>query len=165
MFSCNGAVLNTSTPLALAGYGDGLLHEEDPLTRAQAAQLLYRLLTKESRETLYRTDNNFTDVAPTAWYNEAVSTIANAGIAVGYGESYHPDDNLTWAQLLTILSRFVEQESNIVLERISVTDHWAYNSIKTAVYHGWIEDTPTFEPDRPITRGEAVSIINTALGH
>lgn len=157
--------MDTSTPLALAGYGDGLLHEEDPLTRAQAAQLLYRLLTKESRETLYRTDNNFNDVAPTAWYNESVSTIANAGIVVGYGESYHPDNNLTWAQLLTILSRFVEQGSNIVLERINVADHWAYNSIKTAVYHGWIEDTAVFEPDKPITRGEAVSIINTALGH
>lgn len=165
VFSCNVAVLDTSTPLALAGYGDGLLHEEDPLTRAQAAQLLYRLLTKESRETLYRTGNNFNDVAPTAWYNEAVSTIANAGIVVGYGESYHPDDHLTWAQLLTILSRFVEQESNIVLERISAADHWAYSSIKTAVYHGWIEDTATFEPDKPIKRGEAVNIINTALGH
>ena len=144
VFSCNGAILDTSVPLALAGYGDGLLHEEDPLTRAQAAQLLYRLLTKESRETLYRTDNGFNDVAPTAWYNEAVSTIANAGIVVGYGESYHPDDNLTWAQLLTILSRFVEQESDIALERISAANHWAYHSIKTAVYHGWIEDTAAF---------------------
>lgn len=163
--SCNGAILDTSTPLALAGYGDGLLHEEDPLTRAQAAQLLYRLLTKESRETLYCTDNSFNDVVSTAWYNEAVSTIANAGIVVGYGESYHPDDYLTWAQLLIILSRFVEQESDIVLERISVADHWAYHSIKTAVYHGWIEDTASFEPNKPITRGEAVSIINTALGH
>lgn len=41
---CNGAVIDASRTVVLLGYGDSLLHEDDPLTRAQLATIVYRLL-------------------------------------------------------------------------------------------------------------------------
>ena len=41
------------------------------------------------------------------------------------------------------------------------TGHWAYSNIVTAVAYGWIDNATEIDPDRPITRGEAVEIVNS----
>lgn len=48
MLKCGDAVIDTSRSVVLAGYGDGLLHKDDPLTRAQLSTIIYRLLSKET---------------------------------------------------------------------------------------------------------------------
>lgn len=160
---CGNAVVDTSRSVVLAGYGDGLLHEEDPLTRAQAAQIIYRLLTAESVERLYSTENAFIDCPATAWYNEAVSTIANAGIVIGCGNGFYcPNDNLTWAQALTILTRFTAvQECNL---QYIAYDGWALQAVETAAALGWIEDSVSLDVNAVITRGDFVELFNGVLG-
>ncbi len=54
----------------------------------------------------------FTDVAADAWYTPYVNAIGMAGIVNGVGDGmYDPDGTVTWAQIITILTRFVESES------------------------------------------------------
>lgn len=162
MLICGEAVIDTSRSVVLAGYGDGLLHEDDPLTRAQAAQIIYRLLTAESVEWIYTLKNTFVDCSATAWYNEAVSTIANAGIVVGCGNDlYCPNGLLTWAQALTILTRFTEIQK-YDLHYISY-DGWALQAVETAVALGWIEDSASLNVDAIITRGDFVDLFNGVL--
>lgn len=157
--SCGGAALDTSGRAFLAGYGDGVIGEDDPVTRAQIAQIIYRLMTDESREALQTTENSFEDVPAEAWYNLAVSTIARAGIVVGTGDGFHPEGYITRAQLITIMARFIapaEQESSYA----DVTGHWAESFIGTAEAAGWLTGGGDLRPNEYISRREVVEFIN-----
>lgn len=160
---CNNAVIDTSRSVVLLGYGDGSLHENDPLTRAQLATIVYRLLDDDSIA-VYDTDGaaQFKDVAADAWYYRYVQTINRAGIVLGVGEgTYAPNGLVTWAQTITILSRFVEQQ-DYELQHIQY-DGWALDAVQTAVALGWIEDSAEFNPDAIISRGQLVDLVNSVL--
>lgn len=160
---CNNAVIDTSRSVVLLGYGDGSLHENDPLTRAQLATIVYRLLDDDSIAQ-YDTDGaaQFKDVAADAWYYRYVQTINRAGIVLGVGEgNYAPNGLVTWAQTITILSRFVEAH-DYQLQHIQY-DGWALDAVQTAVALGWITDSADFDPDAIISRGELVQLINSVL--
>ena len=49
-------------------------------------------MTDEYRETCWSTSSGFTDVAVGNWYNNAISTTANAGWVSGYPDgTFRPD--------------------------------------------------------------------------
>lgn len=161
--TCNNAVIDTSRSVVLLGYGDGALHEDDPLTRAQLATIVYRLLDDDSIAQ-YDTDGaaQFMDVAADAWYYRYVQTINRAGIVLGVGEgNYAPNGLVTWAQTITILSRFVERQ-DYELQHIQY-DGWALDAVQTAVALGWITDSAEFNPDAIISRGALVQLVNSVL--
>lgn len=161
--TCGAAVIDTSRSVVLAGYGDGKLHEEDPMTRAQLATIIYRLLTDESIFYYEKGRPLFVDVSADVWYSQAVTTIGHAGIVSGVGGGrYDPDGLVTWVQAITVLSRFVEPQE-CELKHITYTG-WARPFIETAVSLGWIEDNHEFVPDALIKRGELVSLFNSVLG-
>ena len=161
---CNNAVIDTSRSAKLQGYGDGLLHEDDSLSRAQMATIVYRLLDDESVAALSVPSSSFTDVDASAWYAPFVLALADAGVVGGTGNGYFaPDSPTTWVQLLTVLGRFVERQE-CALQHIRY-DGWAKPAIETAVVLGWIEDSAEIVPDDVITRGEAVELINMVLKH
>lgn len=160
--SCGMAVIDCSRSAKLQGYGDGLLHEDDPLSRAQMATIVYRLLDDESVAVLSVPSRSFTDVDASAWYAPFVLALADAGVVGGTGNGYFtPDSPTTWAQLLTVLGRFVEPQE-CALQHIRY-DGWAKPAFETAVALGWIEDSAEIVPDDVITRGEAVDLINMVL--
>lgn len=162
VFACGNAVIDVSRSVVLEGYSDGLLHLEDSLTRAQMATIIYRLLDADTLARYDRATSNFTDVSPTAWYSRYVSTIANAGIVSGIGNGcYNPEGKLTWAHILTVLSRFVEPKT-YTLQNIQYSG-WALQSVQTAVALGWIGDYANFNPDAVITRGEFQQLVNGVL--
>lgn len=159
---CNDAVIDTSRTVVLLGYGDGLLHEDDPLTRAQLATIIFRLLDDESIAKYSNAGLAFADVAADAWYAPYVRVIQAAGIVNGVGDGkYDPEGLLTWGQALTILSRFVEPQE-YTLQHIQYSG-WALQSIKTTVANGWIRDSVAFNPDAVISRGQLEQLINGVL--
>ena len=159
LLSCGVAVLDTSRTAYLLGYGDGALGEDKSMTRAQMAQILYRLLTDESRTKLYCETNDFSDVSNEAWYNAAVSTLNHAGIVQGYNGCYRPEANLTRAEFLTIITRFASAQKG-TSNFSDIGGHWAEENINIAVSMGWIPDGLFFLPDEPITRIEAINLLN-----
>lgn len=160
--SCGGAAIDTSKKVVLLGYGDGDPHENDPLTRAQLATIIYRLLDDESIALYSNTDLAFTDVTADAWYAPFVQTINCAGIVYGVGDGhYAPEGLVSWAQIVTVLSRFVEPQE-YELQYISYNG-WAQEAVQTAVALGWIEDSADFSPDTMISRGELVQLVNGVL--
>ena len=159
---CGDAVIDTSRSVILEGYDDGLLHLEDGLTRAQFATILYRLLDADTIEKYDSSDTVFNDVAPDSWYCRTVTTIANAGIVGGTGNgNYNPDAPLTWAHIITVLSRFVAPQECEV-QNIQY-DGWAADAVETAVALGWITDHAGFDPDANISRGELAYLVNAVL--
>jgi len=159
---CNGAVIDTSRTVVLLGYGDGLIHENDPLTRAQLATIIYRLLDDESIAKYSNAELAFVDVAADAWYAPFVQTINGAGIVQGVGGGkYSPESYVTWSQIVTILTRFVEPQE-YPLQHIQYQG-WAQEAIQTAVANGWIADRADFTPDAIISRGQLEQLINNVL--
>lgn len=159
---CGNAVLDTSRSVVLQGYGDGLLHLEDSLTRAQMATILYRLLDEKSIAAYETAEAAFTDVPADMWCSRYVSTIAKAGIVAGVGNgSFYPNGKLTWAQILTVLSHFTEPKA-CALQHIQY-DGWAVEAVQTAVALGWIEDSADFDPNAIISRGDFAKLVNGVL--
>ena len=159
---CGNAVLDTSRSVVLQGYGDGLLHLEDSLTRAQMATILYRLLDEKSIAAYETAEAAFTDVPADMWCSRYVSAIAKAGIVAGVGNgSFYPNGKLTWAQILTVLSRFTESKA-CALQNIQY-DGWAVEAVQTAVALGWIEDSADFDPNAIISRGDFAKLVNGVL--
>lgn len=159
---CGNAVIDLSRSVVLQGYGDGLLHLEDSLTRAQMATILYRLLDEKSIAAYETAEAAFTDVPADMWCSRYVSAIAKAGIVAGVGNGcFYPNDKLTWAQILTVLSRFTEPKS-CALQHIQY-DGWAVEAVQTAVALGWIEDSADFAPNATISRGEFMQLVNGVL--
>lgn len=159
---CGEARIDTSRTIVLLGYGDGQAHEEEPLTRAQMAAIVYRLLDDDTIARYSEEDSSFADIAPGAWYAPFVQTIYSAGIVNGVGGgNYNPDGLVTWAQIIVVLSRFVEPQ-DYDLQYIQY-DGWAQEAIQTAAAYGWIEDSVDFEPDAVISRGELVQLVNGVM--
>lgn len=151
----------------IAGFGDGLVHGDENMTRAQVATVFYRLLNDETRARYSTSVNNFTDVSSSAWYNTAVSTLSNMGIVAGYGNGeFGPDDSITRAQFATICARIGELEANGTNHFVDVpSDFWAYDFINAAADQGWVAGYGNgyFGPNDTITRSQVVVILNRVL--
>ena len=151
----------------IIGYEDGTVRPEKNITRAEVTTIFFRLLTDESRAYYWSTVNGYSDVSADAWYNNAVSTMNNAGIVTGYPDgSFRPDATITRAEFATIAARFSEVVYNGGNSFTDVPEnHWAVRYIALAEYLGWINGYPdgTFRPDQAITRAEAMTLINRVL--
>ena len=84
----------------------------------------------------------------------------------GYADgTFRPDDPITRAEFVTILTRFPHNDIGTEHTFADVPEtHWAYNAVQTAAAQGWISAADNFRPDDSITRAEAVTMLNRVLG-
>ena len=181
---------NGSSDLQIRGVvrGDnaGRLKQDAPLTRAEGAVLMARLLDLQPAER-----PGYSDVSPDAWYHEEVSAAAAAGLFAADGR-FLPDQAMTRAEFTVLLARAlsfigwldIPAEGNLsgtgLMDAESVPS-WAAGAYQalfacnpgiapvtekpTGAYY-W-EDAPVLgdyaEPENPITRGEAITSMNQAM--
>lgn len=150
----------------IIGRDDGLVHPEDQITRAEVATIFFRLLTEDSRDYFWSQTNPYGDVSDTAWYNNAVSTLTNAGVINGYpGNVFMPEAPITRAEFAAIAVRFFGGEYDGADQFSDISGHWANSEINRAYINDLIKGYPdgTFRPDNYITRAEAMTIVNRVL--
>lgn len=181
---------NGSSDLQIRGVvrGDnaGRLKQDAPLTRAEGAVLMARLLGLQPAER-----PGYSDVSPDAWYQEEVSAAAAAGLFAADGR-FLPDQAMTRAEFTVLLARAlsfigwldIPAEGDLsgtgLMDAESVPS-WAAGAYQalfacnpgiapvtekpTGAYY-W-EDAPVLgdyaEPENPITRGEAITSMNQAM--
>ena len=164
----NSGLLNRTSHIAyVSGYPDGTVRPGANITRAETAQMLYRLLTSDAQAKYTTKSNSFSDVAADAWYCQSVSTLSGMGIITGYPDgTFRPNANITRAEFATLLSRFTEAKTASAASFTDTASHWARNAIETASANGWVTGYPdgTFRPNNSITRAEAMTMINRMLG-
>ncbi|MBO6267131.1 MAG: S-layer homology domain-containing protein, partial [Synergistaceae bacterium] len=151
----------------IIGNEAGLIRPTANISRAEAATIFFRLLKENVRATYWRTDNRFSDVDSGMWYNNAVSTSAQLGILMGYPDgSFVGTGSITRAEFATIAARFLNRAYTGANRFTDIGGHWAAKYINTAAEQGWLEGYPdgTFRPEQPITRAEAVTVVNRMLG-
>ena len=152
----------------IVGRTETTVAPEADITRAEVATIFFRLLTDESRAAFWSTESGFTDVDAGDWYNNAVATMANAGVINGYEDgAFRPDASITRAEFAAMAVRFYESEAEIDHDVFSdIGSSWARDEINLAhaldIVGGYSDGT--FRPNANITRAEAVTIINNVLG-
>ena len=139
---------------------------EGKITRAEVATIYFRMLTDESRTKFWSQSNSYSDVKAGDWFNNAVSTLSNAGIIAGYEDgSFKPNGYITRAEFATIAARFFDVTYNGKDLFPDISGHWAKDYINQAANKGFVNgyEDGTFKPDRNITRAEAVTLVNRTL--
>ena len=159
--------LNTTDHFAyIVGYGNGEVRPQNNITRAEVATIFFRLLTDDVRDENLTKTNRYSDVAPTAWYNTAVSTLSSMGIITGYPDgTFRPNAAITRAEFAAIAARFDNDGDKTAAKFSDIATHWAKDEISIAYNNGWITGYPngTFGPQRDITRAETMTLVNRVL--
>ena len=159
--------LNTTDHFAyIVGYGNGEVRPQNNITRAEVATIFFRLLTDDVRDENLTKTNRYSDVASTAWYNTAVSTLNSMGIITGYPDgTFRPNAAITRAEFAAIAARFDNDGDKTAAKFSDIANHWAKDEISIAYNNGWINGYPdgTFGPQRDITRAETMTLVNRVL--
>lgn len=137
----------------------GLFHPNQTMTRGEAAQMLYSLLSVKVKGS-----DNFIDVPADAACYKAV--VALKELNVVSGSRFHPDEPITRRELLEMLSAFypaLPEEYEFADVDKGDPD---YAIFCTAAAYGWIDSGSEAElqPDAELTRYEIAVLMNRFLG-
>ena len=124
----------------IVGYDDGTVRPNGKITRAEVATIFFRLLTDESRDAYWCQTNDFSDVSASDWYNNAISTLTNAGILDGYEDgTFRPNNAITRAEAVTLVNRTLERKphkAHLLADMIQ----WPDNMDQTTWYYADIQE-------------------------
>ena len=151
--------------LFILGEPDGNFHPNRSVSRAEVAAIGSRIHFTD----IGQNNADFPDVASHQWFYNYVGFMQQGGLLLGRPDgSFAPTDNMTRAEFVTMITRFVGLTANGTSEQFAdATNHWASGYINALLTEmpGTIlgfEDG-TFRPDALITRAEVVTIINRIL--
>ena len=109
------------------GTATGRFSPNASTTRGMIVTILYSMAGKPDTGSAL-----FQDVAPDAWYAEAVAWAANNGIVSGYSDaSFGPDDPITREQLVAILYRYAQHMQYDVSARSNLSRFNDANQLAT----------------------------------
>lgn len=147
----------------LEGYPDGTIRPEAALSREELAQILYRLLPEQERETADYCW--FSDVQPDRWSYPAVSKAVKLGLLYGDTEGcFHPEASVTGPELALVLNRIANTlKGSETLPMLA--DAWSGREISFRRGFGWVMGLQNgqFDADAPLTRAQTAHILNELL--
>ncbi|WP_341347168.1 Ig-like domain-containing protein [Paenibacillus sp. FSL H3-0469] len=147
----------------MTGYADGTFKPGNSITRAEAASIIARTFSQSA----VTAGVAYSDVSAGHWAAEAIGQVTRSGIMKGYGGgSFKPNQTITRAEMATILSRLITSAQDHAAGFSDIAGHWAQAAIERMSQAGIITgyEDGTFRPDQTLTRAEAVTIVNRALG-
>ncbi|WP_249897903.1 Ig-like domain-containing protein [Paenibacillus sp. PK3_47] len=147
----------------MTGYTDGTFKPNQSITRAEIASIIARTFNQSPAIS----GAAYNDVTAGHWAVNAISLVSSSGIMKGYEDgSFKPNQTITRAEMATILSRLITVAGENAVSFSDITGHWAQAAVEMTARAGIITgyENGTFRPNQSLTRAEAVTIINRALG-
>ncbi|QUL56809.1 Ig-like domain-containing protein [Paenibacillus tritici] len=147
----------------MTGYADGTFRPGNSITRAEAASIIARTFSQSA----VTSGVSYADLATGHWAANAIDQVTRSGIMKGYGDgSFKPNQTITRAEMATLLSRLIPGAQGNAASFSDVAGHWAQAAINRMSQAGIITgyEDGTFRPNQTLTRAEAVTIVNRALG-
>lgn len=153
-----------------SGFEDGLFRPDQPVTRAQIANLVSRAFDLEAdKETLA-----FSDVSNDYWAREPIEETVKGGFMTGFPDNtFAPDEPVTRTQAFTTLVTGLGIEPPAdVPETVSryadakAIPNWATDKIAAATKGSLVINYPNLNqlnPEQPTTRAELAAMIYQAL--
>lgn len=157
----SGITLNRTDHSAYLSGSGGLFRPEDHITRAETAQLLSRLLAYQVPAAAV-----YADVPGDAWYAQAAGMMGALGVLRAGESLFLPGEEMTRGEFIHAVSRFFPPSPTAAqFADVSSGDPWAEDYL-TARALGWVRgfEDGALRPEQPITRAEAVALLNRALG-
>ena len=154
-----------------SGYPDGLVRPNNTLTRAEAAQIIFELMTDESKaQYAKKAGKTFIDVGKDHWAYKAITMMTKAGVMVGTGDGkFAPDTVITREQFATMIAQLFKIEVNQPITGYIFKDlngNFADKYISLLYAMGILEGKGdnTFGPKDELTRAQAITIVNKLIG-
>lgn len=157
----SGLTLNRTEHGAYLSGSGGLFRPEDHITRAETAQLLSRLLEYPAPAAAV-----YADVPEDAWYAQAAGMMGALGVLRGGESLFLPEEEMTRGEFIHAVSCFFPAAiATSPFADVSPWDPWAADYL-TARALGWVYgfEDGSLRPEQTITRAEAVTLLNRALG-
>ena len=150
----------------LRGFPDGTLRPGQSVTRAELAEILYRLMEPEAREEASNAKCGFLDLGPSHWAYDAVSALARLRIMLGFADGYfRPERGVTGQELSIVLERIRASEAGRAAWP-ALASGWDAEDVTFAAGNGWVVGLfdGVFQKDRAFTRSELAALLNRLLG-
>ncbi|MBE9063496.1 S-layer homology domain-containing protein [cf. Phormidesmis sp. LEGE 11477] len=154
----------------ISGYDDGTFRPDQPVTRAQTANIVSRTFDL----TADKASLEFSDVESEYWARESIGEVVRGGFMTGFpDDTFKPNLPVTRAQALTTLvtGLGIESPQNIQATLSRYTDasaipQWANDKIAAATAGSLVVNYPDasqLNPAEPTTRAELSALIYQAL--
>ncbi|TKI56763.1 S-layer homology domain-containing protein [Brevibacillus antibioticus] len=147
------------------GYPDGTFQPDRTVTRAEMAAILLNagMVSQSSAN-----KGRFFDVADNYWAVNPIHQASTAGMMSGYPDgTFRPSANITRAEIAAVIYKYKAlQGAGGGTAFFDVRgDHWSSPIIAAVVAKGYMAGYPngTFQPEKALTRAEAVTILNRVL--
>lgn len=161
-------VINTEyTKPYASGYDDGSFLPNNNITRGELAAMIARLSYGDDLpDGMYQA--SFPDVDSDAWFNKYIGYLEDKDVLSGYEDgTFRPMDTITRGEISAVIARAQRYDLisyNNIFTDVTEND-WAKDYIETLADKniGSGYEDGTFGPYSPLTRAEAVAIINRVL--
>ena len=149
----------------IGGYEDGTFQPDRAITRAEFIKLVNKAIGANKAGVV-----NFTDVSADDWFYGELQLAMGAGYVGGFEDgTFRPNDTVTRAQA----AAFIAKAKNLAndpaaaarfVDNSAIAD-WAKGAVGAAAKAGYIGgyQDGTFQPDKALTRAEAVSMLDRVL--
>ncbi|NJO41191.1 MAG: S-layer homology domain-containing protein [Cyanobacteria bacterium RU_5_0] len=163
-------ITNLSQRGIISGFEDGTFRPEQPVTRAEYAALLERVLPPEQAQQSIA----FTDIPSNYWAAPAIDEAVKTGFLKGYPEgNFAPDQPISKVQVLASLVNGVRLPESANASQTAQTfqdsnqiPQWAIPAVGTATESNIVVNYPDramLNPNQPITRAEIAALVYQAL--
>ena len=161
-------VINTEyTKPYASGYDDGSFLPNNNITRGELAAMIARLSYGDNLpDGMYQA--SFPDVDSDAWFNKYIGYLEDKDVLSGYEDgTFRPMDTITRGEISAVIARAQRYDLisyNGIFTDVTEND-WAKDYIETLADKNIVSgyEDGTFGPYSPLTRAEAVAIINRVL--
>ncbi|GEM_PF-2965145 len=147
----------------ITGYSNGTFEPDRPLTRAEMAAMLSRVQSQSGRA---NEEVAYSDVTASYWALDEINGISRIGLMQGYPDgTFHPNKAITRAEMAVIVAQWLNIDRTSEHNFNDLQGHWAERVIVVVSTAGYMEGYPdgSFQPNKPLTRAEAVAVINRVL--
>lgn len=145
----------------ITGFSDGSFKPDAAVTREEMATMLAKGLKLQPADG----KASFSDIT-TSWAQHEIAQVVEKGVMKGLSKTeFAPEQKVTRAQMAVIVSELLKEQtvssSTSKFSDVPAT-HWGGTAIQAAeqakIMQGY--EDGTFKPNTPITRAEAVKVLN-----
>lgn len=155
----------------IRGYPDLTFRPDQRISRAEALKLIFRVGDRFRLASHHRAD--FEDVSSSDWFYSYIATAQAENIVRGYEDgSFRPHEKVNRVEFVKMavgnLSGFyfMKESSSLMQQyRDLEKDAWYLPFLNFAFKKGFLDETSTFRPTDPMTRGEAAFIMSRIMDY